>query len=194
MVEKVRNMRSDARDNRARIVAAAIEIIEQQGTMASLNEIAKRAGIGPGTLYRHFPTRDELLAEVLVAWVARVEAAADTTVIASKSDLVDWLDRLALISNAYRGLAASIAAVADDANSPLQSAHSATLRANDRVFAQGREIGLFDGPVDAGTVGRLVTGVAMVTEQAALSAEQTRAMLEVVLDGLLVHAASNVQS
>ena len=60
-------MRSDARDNRAKIIAAAIDIIEQQGTMASLNEIAKQAGIGPGTLYRHFPTRDELLAEVPVA-------------------------------------------------------------------------------------------------------------------------------
>jgi len=183
-------MRSDARHNRAKIVAAATDIIEQHGTMASLNEISKRAGIGPGTLYRHFPDRDELLAEVLIAWVARVEEAAEATVIRSKSDLVDWLDRLASISNAYRGLAASIAASAQNESSPLRSAHAATLRANDRVFAQGRAIGLFAGPVDAGTVGRLVTGVAMATEQASLSAEQTRTMLEVILDGLLVRAAS----
>lgn len=187
-------MRSDARDNRARIVAVATDIIEQQGTMASLNEIAKRADVGPGTLYRHFPTRDALLAEVLVTWVARVQDAADATVIASRDDLVDWLERLALISNAYRGLAGIIAASADDEQSPLRSAHRAVLDANDRVFDQARSIGLTAGPVDAGTVGRLVTGVAMATEQAGLSAEQTRTMLSVILDGLLVSARSASRS
>jgi AcrR family transcriptional regulator len=183
-------MRSDARANRAKIIAAATDIIEQHGTMASLNEIAKRAGIGPGTLYRHFPTREGLLAEVLVAWVARVEESAAATVISSTGDLVDWLERLAVISNAYRGLAASIAASAVDEDSPLRAAHAATLRANDRVFAQGRAVGLFAGAVDAGTVGRLVTGVAMAAEQAGLSHAQTRTMLEVILDGLLVRARS----
>jgi len=181
-------MRSDARDNRARIVAAATDIIEHEGTMASLNEIAKRAGVGPGTLYRHFPTRDALLAEVLVAWVERVEDAADATSIAEKGDLVDWLEQLAGISNAYRGLAASIASVAGDETSPLRSAHQATLDANDRVFDKARAAGLTDAPVDAGTVARLVTGVAMATEQANLTHQQTRTMLEVILEGLLASA------
>jgi len=187
-------MRSDARDNRARIVAVATDIIEQHGTMASLNEIAKSAGVGPGTLYRHFPTRDALLAEVLIAWVARVQDAADATVIVSKADLIEWLERLAGISNAYRGLAASIAASADDDESPLRSAHRATRDANDRVFDLARVAGLVAGPVDAGTVARLVTGVAMATEQAHLTPEQTHAMLAVILEGLLVQAAVGSES
>ncbi len=187
-------MRSDARDNRARIIAVATDIIEQQGTMASLNEIAKRADVGPGTLYRHFPTRDALLAEVLGAWVERVRDAADATVIESKNDLVDWLHRLARVSNEYRGLAASIAASADNNDSPLRSAHQATLDANDRVFEQARLAGLVAGPVDAGTVARLVTGVAMATEQAELTDEQTRTMLEVILDGIVVRAQSSDRS
>ena len=62
------------------------------------------------------------------------------------------------------------------------------------MFAQGRAIGLFEGHVDAGAVGRLVTGVAMVTEQASLRPEQTRTMLEVILNGLIVGAASEVQA
>lgn len=186
MAEQSREMRSDARDNRVRIVAVATDIIEQQGTMASLNEIAKRAGVGPGTLYRHFPNREALLAEVLTAWVERVRDAAAATIITTRDDLVEWLERLSNIANAYQGLAGSIAASEDDENSPLRAAHAATLVANDEVFEQARLLGITDGPVDAGTVGRLVTGVSMVAEAAALSREQVRVMLTVILDGLIV--------
>jgi len=186
VVEHPREMRSDARDNRAKIVAIATDIIEQQGTMASLNEIAKRAGVGPATLYRHFPTREDLLAEVLIVWVERVRVAAEATVITSKDDLIDWLERLSAIAREYRGLAGSIAASMEDEDSPLKHAHRATLDANDRVFDQARALGIVAGGVDGGTVGRLVTGVAMVAEAATLPREQVRTMLAVILEGLIV--------
>ena len=53
-------MRADARRNRDRLVAVAQEVFAEQGAGASLDDIAKRAGVGPGTLYRHFPTREAL--------------------------------------------------------------------------------------------------------------------------------------
>lgn len=53
-------MRADARRNRDRLVAVAQEVFAEQGAGASLDDIAKRAGVGPGTLYRHFPTREDL--------------------------------------------------------------------------------------------------------------------------------------
>ena len=53
-------MRADARRNRDRLVAIAQEAFAEQGAGASLDDIAKRAGVGPGTLYRHFPTREAL--------------------------------------------------------------------------------------------------------------------------------------
>lgn len=182
-------LRADARENRLRILAVATDVIEQQGTTASLNEIAKRAGVGPGTLYRHFPSREALLAEVLATWVTRVEDAAESAPVRTRDDLVDWLGRLAGIASGYRGLAASMAASMDDESSPLRHAHRASLAANTLVFERAREAGLIDHAVDSGTVARLVTGVAMVAEQAELPPDQVRDMLRVILDGLTARPA-----
>ena len=55
--------RADATENRSRIIDAAQALITRQDALR-LNEVAKRAGVGQGTLYRHFPTREDLLAEV----------------------------------------------------------------------------------------------------------------------------------
>src|SRR5271157_4923393 len=60
-----RGQRSDARRNYASIVAAAQLVIAEQGTQASLRDVARRAGVGLGTLYRHFPTREALLEALL---------------------------------------------------------------------------------------------------------------------------------
>jgi AcrR family transcriptional regulator len=59
-----RKPRSDARRNRERILEVAKTAFTQHGAQASLDEIARQAGVGPGTLYRHFPSREELLKEV----------------------------------------------------------------------------------------------------------------------------------
>jgi len=176
-----------ARDNRAKILTAATSVIEQEGTMASLNEIAKRAGVGPATLYRHFPNREALLGEVLTTWVQRVRDDAAGWSVSSRADLVDWLERLTEIANAYSGLAATVASTLgeDDAMSPLHDAHNATLEAIDDVFGRARAAGLVDGPVDAVTVARLITGVAMVTEQADLPRDQLLQLLGVTLDGVI---------
>ena len=59
-----RKPRSDAQQNRVRILEAAKEAFKKSGASASLDDIAKQAGVGPGTLYRHFPAREELLKAV----------------------------------------------------------------------------------------------------------------------------------
>ena len=63
-------MRADARRNRERIVAAAREVFAEQGPGASLNQVAQRAGVGAGTLYRHFPTSQDLFVEIIQDQVA----------------------------------------------------------------------------------------------------------------------------
>jgi AcrR family transcriptional regulator len=69
-----RKPRADARRNRERILEVAKQVFMRRGAEASMDEIAKRAKIGPGTLYRHFPTRDDLLAAV---YISEVEKLAD---------------------------------------------------------------------------------------------------------------------
>ncbi|MEY9907705.1 AcrR family transcriptional regulator [Catenulispora sp. MAP12-49] len=74
-----RPLRADARRNRARVLQAAAEAFAAEGPAVPLDEIARRAGVGAGTVYRHFPTKEELLAAVLIArmetMLAEVRAA-----------------------------------------------------------------------------------------------------------------------
>jgi AcrR family transcriptional regulator len=70
-----RKPRADAKRNRERILEVARQVFTRRGAEASMDEIAKRAGIGPGTLYRHFPTRDELLAAVYISEVEKLAEA-----------------------------------------------------------------------------------------------------------------------
>jgi AcrR family transcriptional regulator len=73
--KNARKPRSDAQRNRERILEVAKQVFTHHGADASMDEIAKRAKIGPGTLYRHFPTRDELLATVYITEVEKLAAA-----------------------------------------------------------------------------------------------------------------------
>ena len=72
---KDRKPRSDAQRNRERILEVAKEAFARSGANASLDDIAKEAGVGPGTLYRHFPTREELLEAVYRSEVEKLAAA-----------------------------------------------------------------------------------------------------------------------
>src|SRR3989442_15066245 len=72
---KRRKPRSDAQRNRERILEVAKEAFTRPGANASLDDIAKEAGVGPGTLYRHFPTRGALLEAVYRTEVERLAAA-----------------------------------------------------------------------------------------------------------------------
>jgi AcrR family transcriptional regulator len=71
-----RKQRSDAQRNRERILVAAKEAFARSGANASLDDIAKQARVGPGTLYRHFPTREELLTAVYQAAAGKLATAA----------------------------------------------------------------------------------------------------------------------
>src|SRR5580658_1637770 len=71
----VRKPRSDAQRNRQRILEVAKEAFTRSGANTSLDDIARDAGVGPGTLYRHFPTREELLEAVYRSEVEKLAAA-----------------------------------------------------------------------------------------------------------------------
>jgi len=70
-----RKPRADAQRNRERILEVAKEAFSRSGANASLDDVAKQAGVGPGTLYRHFPTRDALIEAVYRTEVEKLAAA-----------------------------------------------------------------------------------------------------------------------
>lgn len=181
-------MRADARRNYDRIVEVAREVFREQGYEASLDEIAKRAGVGPGTLYRHFPKRENLLDAVMQSWVDRVNETADKALAFEGPDrdlLVSWLaDYVALIS-VHKGGPAKITSAMGDPDSPILGKCQVLASANDRVIERLRADDALREGVETLQVCRLVGGVATVADQGDLDAEAVRPMLEVVADGLL---------
>lgn len=71
--------RSDARLNRERILRAAADVISEKGVGAEVKEIAERAGVGIGTIYRNFPTKDDLVIAIVSDMLDETEAALETT-------------------------------------------------------------------------------------------------------------------
>src|SRR5688500_9187785 len=101
-------MRADAPRTRERIVAAARAVFAGQGPGASLNQVAQRAGVGAGTLYRHFPTSQDLLVEIIQDEVAALCAhGRELTDHASPGEALHlWLRAVAVHATAMRGLVA----------------------------------------------------------------------------------------
>jgi AcrR family transcriptional regulator len=128
-------LRADAQHNRERIVDVARDALDTSGH-ASLNSIAKKAGVGPGTLYRHFPSRDAL---VLAVYEKDVRTLADFAAqLLAQHDPVHalrlWFDRLATHGMANHSLAgalqsATTAAVADTTCAPITEAAAYLLSA-----------------------------------------------------------------
>ncbi|MFC0003218.1 TetR/AcrR family transcriptional regulator [Micromonospora siamensis] len=105
-----RPRRADARRNYEALVAAAREVFAAQGAGGSLEEIARRAQVGIGTLYRHFPTRRELLEAVYVDEVeALCQAAGDLAGLPPWDALVAWLHRFVEYVATKRALAEGLA-------------------------------------------------------------------------------------
>ena len=74
--EAVRTLRSDARRNRAAVIAAAKQLFADQGLEAQMPEIARAANVGVGTVYRHFPAKDDLIAAIAAEWFDRLAERA----------------------------------------------------------------------------------------------------------------------
>jgi AcrR family transcriptional regulator len=100
--------RADARHNRARILAAAGEVFTERGARASLNEVAKRAGVGAGTLYRHFPSLQALLVAIVAGSVAALRERGRELLAHPDPDaaLLLWLRDFAAHAGTMQGLLA----------------------------------------------------------------------------------------
>jgi AcrR family transcriptional regulator len=181
-------MRADAKRNYDRIVEVAREVFREQGYDASLDEIAKRAGVGPGTLYRHFPTRDALLDAIMQSWVLRVGEATDKALAHEGSPrdlLLAWFEEYVGLISVHKGGPAKITSAMGDPDSPIRSKCQVLADANAKVVERLRAEGALKDGVETLQVCRLIGGVATVADQSDLDDAAVRPMLEVVADGLV---------
>ena len=182
-------MRADALRNRERLVEAARAVFREQGYDASLDEVAKRAGVGAGTLYRHFPNRESLLDAIMQSWVDRVNDAADKVLVhegTPRELLLAWFEAYVALISLHKGGPAKITQAMGDASSPIVTKCQTLTAATDRVAERLREQHALRDHVEAVQMARLVGGVATVADNADLDRTAVRPLLEVIADGMLV--------
>lgn len=181
-------MRADAKRNRDRIIEVAREVFREQGYDASLDLVAKRAGVGAGTLYRHFPTRENLVDALMQSWVDRVDDATEKALAHEgppRDLLVSWFEQYVALISLHRGGPAKITSAMGDLDSPILTKCQVLTTANERVVRRLDADGALRDGIDAVKICRLIGGVATVADTAELPVEAVRPLLEVVADGLL---------
>ncbi|GIF62308.1 TetR family transcriptional regulator [Asanoa ishikariensis] len=152
----------DAAATRGLLLDAARELVAEHGTATSLREIARRAGVGIGTLYRHFPNREALLDALLHANFERLQGRA-ATLLGSPDPadaLLTWLAELASGAATYDGLPESIMSALADESSPLYASCSQMKTAAGLLLRRAQEVGLVRADVTVGDAVALVLGLA----------------------------------
>ncbi|HET6507137.1 MAG TPA: TetR/AcrR family transcriptional regulator [Baekduia sp.] len=177
-----RPKRADARRNYEKLLRAAGDAFEQDGTAASLEDIARRAEVGIGTLYRHFPTRQALLEAVYVDEVEEMSAKAGQLDDLDPWDaLVTWLRQFVRYAATKRALMEEMAN-AVDADAPVFAAcRTAITSAGDMLLRRAQEAGEAREDTNFSDVGRMVSGIAGIR---AADPGQIERILDMALDGL----------
>lgn len=178
-------LRADARRNREKLIEIGALAFSEQGAAASLEDIAKRAGVGIGTLYRHFPTREYLVESVyrreleLLATAARAFMAEEEPEMAVEKWMYRFVDYMAT----KRGMANSLKLLFTS-NSALFSEASTLLHtAFEELLAHAREAHAVKGDIESADVLNALFGVYSIPEGPDWRLRAQR-IVRLVMDGL----------
>ncbi|MFG1710820.1 TetR/AcrR family transcriptional regulator [Nonomuraea sp. M3C6] len=179
-----RPLRADAARNRRAVIDAARDAFDRDGVNTSLDDIARAAGVGPGTLYRHFPSRDELVLAVIDDRLTELHRLG--------VELLDepdplrvvhrWLDAYIEQSGMYEGLARSLVTPP-----PAADEHSScwlAIKAGMALVRRAAEAGVLRADTDAADVQALAAAIAWVDGQSPPDPDRRIRMLRMMLDGI----------
>jgi AcrR family transcriptional regulator len=177
--------RADAQRNYERILAAARTAVVERGVDVSLEDVARDAGVGIGTLYRHFPTRLALLEAIFIDKVEELRARAEALAQGSSAfdALVTWLRLQMDLSAQGRCMGAAVMNAKHTEGSDMQVAYVSMRRAGDALLARAQAAGEARPGVEMPDVLRLIHGVVLANEQLA-DPERATAMFDLVVAGI----------
>lgn len=180
-------MRSDAKKNYDHLLEVARTTIAEQGANASLRDVARRAGVGIGTLYRHFPTREDLLGALLAQSFGRVTANAAEFEASLPADqaLMSWLREMVALTYDHRGLIASMTAALEDEASALHGACVLLKASGARLLARAQAEGKARPDIDGTDLLALVSALAWLNDQAPFAARVER-LFDIIGAALLI--------
>jgi AcrR family transcriptional regulator len=178
-----RPLRADARRNRDAILQAAREAFELEGVLASLDGIAARAGVGNATLYRNFPTREDLLAAVMESDLedARAEAKRLVAELAPRRAFAEWLIWLTWRLRIWHDLPHCVAEASASSTNP---AVWLLMQLTADLLASAQAAGVADRAVEAREVFELATAVSWAIDRFGDNESAARRRAEVATAGL----------
>ena len=181
-----RPKRADARRNYEKVLTAAREAFAEGGESTALEEIARRAGVGIGTLYRHFPNRQALLEALYVDEVEEVCRSAAT--FADDADpweaLSRWFERFIGYIATKQALAAEMLNYVERDAPVFKTSRAALFEAGGPLLQRAQDAGVVRPDVDIADVIQMVIGIAKIP---AADPSQTARMVRIALDGLRFH-------
>ena len=177
-----RPKRADARRNYEKVLAAAREAFAEGGESTALEEIARRAGVGIGTLYRHFPNRQALLEALYVGEVEEMcRSAAELESGDPWEALNGWFERFIAYIGTKRALAAELQNYLDQDAPLFQVCRTSLFESGEPLLKRAQEAGVVRPDVTIGEVIQMVVGIAKIP---ASEPGQTEHILRIALDGL----------
>ncbi len=184
MTENARPMRADAARNRLRLLAVAYETFAAEGLAVPIDEIARRAGVGPGTIYRHFPTKEALFRAVIEDRVRSIVAQARALLAADPGTaLFDFLREMVRTAATDHGMADALAGYGVDIDAAAPGAEAAFLELLDDLLTAAQRAGSVRADVGAAEVKALLMVCKSTQEFGDGVADR---VAEVIVDGLRV--------
>ncbi|PKV82933.1 TetR/AcrR family transcriptional regulator [Streptomyces sp. TLI_146] len=183
--ETGRPLRADARRNREKILSAAVRVFAEEGLEAHLERIAKEAGVGSGTLYRNFPTREALIEAAYRKELSRLCEAASELLAAMppREALRAWMGRFIDYATAKLGMAEALRAVVDSGVNPYAHSRELIMTALTSLMDAARAAGTIRSDVSPAVMFAALTGVALTSGKPE-EREQAERLLDLTLDGL----------
>lgn len=182
-----RPRRADARRNYEQLLEQARIAFAEFGVDAPLDEIARQAGVASGTLYRHFPTRLDLIEAVLAEQIAELVGLGRglLTVEDEFDALSTWLRAALTHALTYRGLSAAVMNSAlDRENSRASTWHAELFEVGAALLARARQSGVVAADADEADVLKMVGAIAWAAQDTPDSSTQADRLLALLMNGL----------
>jgi AcrR family transcriptional regulator len=187
-----RPLRADARRNREKVVAAARAVFSDQGRDAQMDDVAKRAGVGVGTVYRHFPTKEALIEALMVDAFRSIAAEAERAL-----EIEDAWEAFATVlwhgaevmaaDRAMSEVFASAPSVAESARPTIEGLTAAV----DELIRRGQAAGVLRSDLMVDDIPMLMCGIGAATKKQHSCDGAWRRHLAIVLDGLRASSAGS---
>ena len=189
---KPRPLRADARRNRERILAAATAAFAADGLSVPLDEIARRAGVGPGTLYRHFPAKETLWEAVLHDRLLRLANEAEALHRATDPGeaLLGFIDRLVAEAAPKRDLADALASAGTDVSATLAGTAARLREALGALLADAQRSGSIRGDIGLAELMAILSGILFALRGRSGDQPDPHRAVAVLRDGLRTQAAA----